>query len=75
MRIKILNFLEDEPRTVSDIINFCGLPQSVTSDHLRLMSSKGILKSEKVGRNVYYSLVMRELVTILDCIRNNDFKH
>lgn len=73
-RLKILNILESEPHCVQDITDALGVSQSVTSDHLRLLEAKGILKSERKGRRVYYSLAIPQLLTILTCIRQNDFE-
>lgn len=73
-RLRILNFLEEGKQGVTEIVSVIETSQSVASDHLRLMEARGILKSEKEGRRVFYSLAIPEMVTILNCIRNNKLK-
>ncbi len=73
-RLSILNILEAGEHSVSEIVNLLKISQSLTSDHLRLMEAKGILKSRKEGRRVYYAIAIDELKDILNCIRSKKLK-
>ena len=45
-----------------------GAEQSLTSHHLATMKLKGLLSSTREGKNVYYSLKMREVITVIQCL-------
>lgn len=69
MRIAILNFLEDGKRlTVTEIHELLEIEQSTTSHHLGILKDKGVLTSERKGKNTYYSLKHKSLSNIINCI-------
>ena len=68
-RIRIVEILFQGNFSVEEIAGLCELSQPATSGHLRLMEAKGLLKSERSGRTVYYSVAETHLKGILDCIR------
>ena len=69
MRIAILNFLEnDEKLTVTEIHERLGIEQSTTSHHLGILKDKGVLVSERKGKNTYYSLKHSNLSHIVNCV-------
>ena len=70
VRLQILALLEKEARNVSEIVEALNIPQSLTSEHLRLMEAKGILNGNRQGRKVFYSMAMPELKNILKCIKS-----
>jgi DNA-binding transcriptional ArsR family regulator len=41
-------------------VDFLGVPQSTTSHHLRVLKEADLIRGEKRGRNIYYSLVALE---------------
>ncbi len=53
------------PCTVSQAAGCCPTDISVVSRHLALLRDAGILKAEKRGREVYYSVRYAELVAAL----------
>jgi len=58
-RLKILEILRDgESHTVGDICKKVGIRESTLSHHLAKMKLMGIINSNRLGRNIYYSLVM-----------------
>ncbi|NDY41575.1 winged helix-turn-helix transcriptional regulator [Dissulfurirhabdus thermomarina] len=67
-RLRIIEILLSGDYTVEEVANLCGLSQPATSGHLRLMQGKGFLQSRRRGRRVYYSVVERQLESILKCI-------
>ena len=56
MRLKILQAVCREPRTVGDIVSATGATQANVSKHLALLAAAGIVTREKAGQNVYYGL-------------------
>lgn len=68
-RLRIIEILFQGNFSVEEIARLCELSQPATSGHLRLMEAKGLLKSERDGRTVYYSVAETRLKGILDCVR------
>src|SRR5689334_5980565 len=56
MRLKILQAVCKEPRTVTDIVVAVDATQANVSKHLSLLAAAGILTREKQGQYVYYGL-------------------
>jgi DNA-binding transcriptional ArsR family regulator len=56
MRLKILQAVCAEPRTVNDIVAAVGATQANVSKHLSLLAGAGILTRKKDGQCVYYGL-------------------
>jgi DNA-binding transcriptional ArsR family regulator len=72
-RLAIINLLEKNPvMSVSEICSALDCEQSLVSHHLTNMKIKGLLKSEKNGVQVLYSLKEQKLLSILTCIEGCD---
>ena len=56
MRLKILQAVCREPRTVNDIVAAVGATQANVSKHLALLAGAGVLTREKSGQCVYYGM-------------------
>lgn len=56
VRLKLLCCLSKGKRNVNDLIGNCGLAQSAVSQHLTKLKKAGLVKDEKIGKYVYYSL-------------------
>jgi ArsR family transcriptional regulator len=69
LRLRIVDLLSEGERTVGDIQNHLGVSQSLTSQQLSLMKSRGVLKSRRVGRLTYYAIERPEVVQVLHCLR------
>jgi DNA-binding transcriptional ArsR family regulator len=65
MRLKILQAVCEEPRSVNDIVGIVGATQANVSKHLSLLASAGILTRKKDGQCVYYGL--RDELTLKLC--------
>ena len=73
-RLAIVDLLsQNEKLSVNDICEILQCEQSLLSHHLINMKLKGILRSEKDGLNVFYSLKEREVMKLIECIENCDF--
>ena len=42
------------------------------SHHLAKMKDNGVLISEKIGKQVYYKIFVRQLLSIFDCMEKCD---
>jgi len=65
MRLKILQSVCREPRTVTDIVAATGATQANVSKHLALLAAAGILTRKKDGQCVYYG--MKDPLTLKLC--------
>jgi len=69
MRIAIVDMLsEDKSLTVTEIHEALNIEQAVASHHLSIMKNKGVLLSERNGKNCYYKLKHARLSQIVSCI-------
>lgn len=70
-RLAVIQLLDKKGRmTVNDLCSSTGCEQSLLSHHLNGMRLKGILKAEREGQNIYYSLKEKSVVGIMQCIEN-----
>ena len=69
MRLAILGYLgEGNQMSVTEIHNFLKIEQSTASHHLGILKDKGILASERKGKNTLYYLKRKNLSTLIRCI-------
>jgi DNA-binding transcriptional ArsR family regulator len=69
LRIAILNLLENGKKlTVTEIHEQLNIEQSTTSHHLGILKDKGVLTSQRDGKNTYYFLKHDNLASIVDCV-------
>lgn len=55
-RIEIIELLKKEPMSVNAIADVLGISQSAVSQHLRVLRSAGLVRDERKGYWIYYSL-------------------
>jgi ArsR family transcriptional regulator, arsenate/arsenite/antimonite-responsive transcriptional repressor len=55
-RIEIIERLKREPMSVNALADALGITQSAISQHLRVLKAAGLVKDERQGYWVYYSL-------------------
>ncbi len=55
-RLKIIESLKLEPMTVNALTEILGITQSAVSQHLRVLKQAGLVRDERKGYWVYYSL-------------------
>jgi DNA-binding transcriptional ArsR family regulator len=69
MRIAILKFLDPGKKlTVTEIHELLNIEQSTTSHHLGILKDKGVLGSQREGKNTYYYLKHDRLAGIVECV-------
>jgi ArsR family transcriptional regulator len=71
IRLAIINLLDSRLQmSVNEICESLNSEQSLISHHLTNMKIKGLLKADKQGVQVFYSLKEKDLVKLLDCMEN-----
>lgn len=71
LRLGVVQLLGCHERlTVTEICDRMECEQSLASHHLNIMKLKGVLKSERAGKNIYYSLDLPEVLPIISCVEN-----
>lgn len=72
VKLEILQLLGStkEPMDVSSLCECigAGCEISMMSHHLAKMKDNGILRSEKIGKQVFYSIADRSLLKLIDCM-------
>ncbi|MCC9135435.1 ArsR/SmtB family transcription factor [Pontibacter silvestris] len=72
VRISIIDLLEQTDRlSVSQLQEALEIEQSLLSHHLTNMRDKGILLTQREGKNVYYSLPDLTITNIIECINSS----
>ncbi len=56
VRIAIVTQLVRGPRCVHEIVDSVGAPQPLISQHLRVLRGAGVVRGERRGREIAYSL-------------------
>ena len=56
IRLQIVNILMNGERSVGELVRKLGTKQSLTSQQLSILKSRGVLRSRRNGNVVYYSL-------------------
>ncbi len=73
-RLEIIHLLDrHESMTVSEMLSIIDIDQSALSHHLIKMRRSGVVVADKRGRHVYYSLGIKGIVKILDCMESCGF--
>lgn len=64
-RRQILTALMEGPKSVGDIVELTGLKQPNASNHLSRLRSRGLVRANKVGRQVYYCLACPKVESVV----------
>ena len=67
-RLKILYALRAEKLCVHLIAKIVEMEISAVSHHLKLLKLQNLIKSEKKGKEVYYSLADKHIISLIDNI-------
>ena len=70
MRLRILQTVCKEPRSVNEIVEATGSTQANVSKHLALLTTAGILQREKDGQRVFYSVKEKLVVRLCELVRS-----
>jgi len=67
-RLIIINVLRTGEKGVGDLQKVLGVPQPLVSRHLALLRERDVVKSRRVGANVYYSLADPKIAEACDIV-------
>jgi DNA-binding transcriptional ArsR family regulator len=67
-RVRIFEAVAERELTVGGIAALLGAKESITSRHLALMRTAGLIAARKDGLNVYYSNKMPCLSAVMPCL-------
>jgi ArsR family transcriptional regulator len=68
-RLELLDLLRDGEQSVSELMEETGSSQANISQHLSIMKSKGIVISNRRGKNIYYKLTNPRIIDAFDIIK------
>ncbi len=68
LRVAAVEALSEGELTVQQIAKLLGSKESNTSRHLGVLRGAGIVATRKEGLNVFYSMAMPCLVSMLGCV-------
>ncbi|MEM7568537.1 MAG: metalloregulator ArsR/SmtB family transcription factor [Pseudomonadota bacterium] len=74
-RLSIVLACKDREMAAGDIAGKLGVSASLTSHHLRLLRSARILKSNRRGKQVFYSMADACVHSVLDTMIEHLFTH
>lgn len=64
-RLKIISFIGDKERAVSEIVNETKMSQPLVSHHLRILKESQLLETKRTGPFVYYKITNTKLLDVL----------
>ena len=64
-RLRILDVLLNKPLCVNEISEVLDISQSAVSHQLKNLRTSNLVKAEKIGKNVYYSIADEHIKIIL----------
>jgi DNA-binding transcriptional ArsR family regulator len=67
-RLKIISYIKEEERSVSQIVEETKLSQPLVSHHLRTLRERHILETTRNGPFIYYRLKDKRLLDIFDLV-------
>lgn len=65
VRIAIVTELGGGPRCVHELVESVGAPQPLVSQHLRVLRGAGVVRGERRGREIAYSLTDEHIAHIV----------
>ena len=69
-RISILYALNDRPYRVNELVELLGLPQATISRHLKILREQSIVKTQREGSSITYSLGYQRIIQALDIMKS-----
>ncbi|MGI9542563.1 MAG: ArsR/SmtB family transcription factor [Cyclobacteriaceae bacterium] len=71
LRIQVIDALrKSNELMVNELCSILDVDQSLLSQHLAKMKMKGVLSNRREGRNIFYSLKLKEVLKVMDCMRD-----
>ena len=63
-RLEIVCLLHGHELTVNQIVQMIGLRQSAVSQHLMTLKDHGLVKTNKLGKEIYYELILDRFISL-----------
>ncbi len=71
VRLALIELLDyGKRRSVTELFELLGMEQAVVSHHLSILRDRGVLRQEREGKHVFYSLKHPRLIEIVRCVRD-----
>jgi DNA-binding transcriptional ArsR family regulator len=70
-RIKIVEFLSEGQKNVSQVADRLNVEENLASHHLRVLASLGFLKNDKKGREVFYKINDTKFISLIKTLKKN----
>lgn len=64
-RLEIISLLQGHELTVNQIVQMTALRQAAVSQHLMLLKDLGLVITQKIGKEIYYSLAIDQFTDLL----------
>ena len=68
-RLEVINLLQGQELSVTDLQEMLGLPQANLSQHLQILRKHGVVTGRKEGKQVFYKIAHRNFVKACELIR------
>lgn len=68
-RVMLLYILAGKPRNVTELAAELDVPQPTLSRHLSVLRERSLVKAQREGTSVYYSLADQRMIDALDLLR------
>jgi DNA-binding transcriptional ArsR family regulator len=69
VRLRILNALMDAEKSVSQLVELVGVPQSNVSQHLAVLRERNIVTTRRDGVSIYYSIANPKIIKACNLIK------
>ena len=69
VRLQLLHVLRERPKTVSELCQELGLPQSNVSRQLGCLRKAGVVLSRRTGTGMLYRIADEKIVEVCDLVR------
>ncbi len=69
VRLEIIDILKDGGKTVGEAAEIIGVSQANLSQHLGVLRNRGVVRAEREGNKVIYSLTNQKIVTACSLVR------
>lgn len=67
-RLRMVQMLLQGEHPVSELAEACDIPSHMASEHLGKMRDRGLLRSERRGRQIFYQVAEPHLKNIMGCV-------
>ena len=68
-RLLLINALRDGERSVGELCDLTGIPQTNVSQHLAILRDKNLVSSRRDGQFVFYWLTSDKITAAMDLLR------